>query len=54
MGFFKGEPLESAFGYFCQTAKVTRRRLDKVNLVLKSKKQSKPVSPLLFEVFYIE
>jgi len=41
MGIFKGEPLESVFGYFCQKTKVTRRRQDKVNLALKTKTNSK-------------
>ena len=44
MGIFKGAPLESVFGYFCQKTKVTQPRQDKVNLVHKTKKQSKPVS----------
>ena len=42
MGIFKGKPLESAFGYFCQKTKVTQPRHDKVNLVLKYKNKANP------------
>jgi len=62
MGFSRGT-LESAFGYFCQTAKVTRRRHNKVKNTLKIKKMlylqfvrwdSRYIAiPPLFFIYYI-